>query len=271
MGLSLPMRHLRALRRLRLRPIDVCRHHAQRRVFSRPSDRQSAFTQVSSRVREPVAAFRQPARQNLARRRVDHVADRVHRRQRAHHQIARSDRSAPQPALHRALRAEQLSNRRPRARAHVALLDRVRRRRLRRSIARLCVRPNRPVAHVQVKQNRRRHDRHLPAPRREPGFLFFEEPHHPVGRRQPERRSARQADPMHLLNRRLRPQQIRLARPRPAAAHVHPGHGARPSQNRRTPGRPPPRRPVPNLHPRHVRQRPLGRRSRRRNRRPRSG
>src|SRR5579862_9416380 len=252
------MRHLRHFRRFILGQLRVRRHHPNRRVRSLLRDNHAvSAANCRHRVAKPLPIFRPRASHNLPSPLVVNISYGIHRHQRRHHnsRIPHLDACRPNSRLHRKLRPEHFSNRRSRSRAHISFLHLVAGRRFARLISRFRRRPDFPVAHSQIKQNRRRHNRHHHRrPHAIPNSLLIQVAHHSRRSIEPKRAPAAQRQPINLLHRINRPQQIRLARSRRASAHIHASRRALLAQNHRASRWPPRLRPVPNLQSLHVRQ-----------------
>jgi len=259
------VRHLRDLARLRLVERRVGRDHADRGVLPRPGERlETARPQQRPRVRERAPVGGAHAGDELSRRRVDDVADRVHRDERRHDQpVGQRDRRRAESAAHRAGEPGDLADGCPGAGPDVARRDRSLARRPRRAIAAVRARAHvRLAAHGQVEEHRGRHDRHLRDAGVEADALLLQVAHHAGGRVEPERAAAGQHQRVHPLHGVARIEEIGLARARRAAAHVRPGDRAAPGEHDRAAGRPLGEGVVTHLQPRHRSEAGIGLRQR---------
>ena len=119
--------------------------------------------QQHARIGKPRAVVRAHAGDHAPRRGIDDVAERVDGDERRDDEAAgQRDGGGADAALHRALHAHQLADRRAGARADVALGDRARRRRRGGRVAAVGVGPDLRVADAEVEQDGRRHDGHAP-------------------------------------------------------------------------------------------------------------
>ena len=99
---------------------------------------------------------------NLAGLRIQHIADGVHRHNRADYNsgFAYANARASQPRLHRLLGPEHFADGRARARAYVALRHSLGRCCLTGFVTRVSRRPDFWVTNLQIVKNRGRHNRH---------------------------------------------------------------------------------------------------------------
>ena len=225
------VRHLRDLRGLRLRQPRIGRDDDERRVVAavrcrREAPRADAAYATSASA---LAVLGPHAGDDLPRRRIDHVAERVDRR-RARRRRGRSgmpDRRAADAAFHRPFQAPALPTVAPAPAPTLPSGTGRGARGRRRAIAAVGVGPDRGVAYAQVEQDGRRHNRHARhAARRSPSVLL--EPAHHAGRRvEAERAAAGEHDRVDAVDRVHGIQQVRLARARRGAAHVDARDGAR--------------------------------------------
>ena len=127
-------------------------------------------------------------------------------------------------ALHRALRAERLADRRAHAGADVALVGAAARGR-RGAVASGDRGPTVVAADAKIEQDRGRHDGHDAASEREADATLGEVPHDAGRRFEAERAAAGEHDAVDLLHEVAGAQQIGLVRAGRAAAHVDTGNG----------------------------------------------
>jgi hypothetical protein len=175
---------------------------------------------------------------DLAGRRIDDVARRVHRDQRGDDQPVRQRNGCrADAALHCAIAPAELADGCSCAGADVSLGHGSGRGGSGRAVPAVRARPDLRIASdTKVEEHRGRHDRHAGHPRVEPHAAFLEEPHHAGRRVEAERAPARQEDRVHLVDRVDRVEQIGLTRARRRSADVDAGDGAVLDQHDRAAG-----------------------------------
>ena len=236
------MRHLGHLVRLRLAERGVHRHHADRGVGAGEGAgafRVRAGGRTGQRLEQQPAGVREVPRivtnpgDHRPVRGVHHVAHRVHRDERRHHEAVRkAQRGRADPALHRSGETAALPHGSSGAGARVAAPHRVPTRGGGGPVAAVGARTDGPrTLHSEIEQDRGRDDRHPERPHRiaDPGL--FQESHRSVGGREAERAAPGQDHGVHALHGVLGIEQIRLAGSGSGTPDVNPGNRALPGQD----------------------------------------
>ena len=228
-----------------------------RRVLQRFGTRQIELSgsEAPPDIRQPFAVYRAHAGHDLAGGRIDDVAARIDRDERRNDEpVRKSDGGTANAALHRALAASHLANRRAGAGADVALDDRTVRGRRRGEKPAFGGRTDLGVADAEVEEDRAGHDRDESAAELETDAALLEVPHDAAGRIEAEGAAASEHDRVHLLDACRRREQIGLARAGRAAADIDASRRPLLREDDRAPGGPFRQRVVTDLETRHGRQ-----------------
>ena len=212
--------------RLRLGDDRIGRHHANGGVGARQQGlRQLAVQQRTPGIGQAQSIGGAGARHRLRSVGVDHIAHRVAGNERAHGHTIDRDRSAANAALHGPRHAEHLAHAGPRARTDIALGRVGARGGGAGGVARCCIGPDAHVAHHQIEQHGRRHERKPAYANVQPHALLFQPAHGARGGLQAPGATAREHHGMHFFDQVAGVEQIGFTGSRRCAAHVHPGHG----------------------------------------------
>ena len=219
-------RHRQALR-LHLGEDRIGGHHANGGVGAG----QQRLRPFAAQQRAPGVEQRAPVRRarpghHLRGVGVQHIAHRVAGNQGAHGDAVRRHRRRAHAALHGAGDAKQLAHAGAGARAHIAFGRVGARRRGAGCVTRCRIGPDAHVAHQQVKQHRRRHQRQPAHAHVQPHAVLFQPAHRAAGGVQSPGAAAGQHDGMHLVHQIARVQQIGFPRARRCATHIDTAHCA---------------------------------------------
>ncbi|MNV67538.1 hypothetical protein D3C71_1603420 [compost metagenome] len=166
------------------------------------------------------------ASNHLGRVGVDHVAQGIAGNEGPHSHTVHRDRRRADAAFHGPLNAKNLAQGSASACSHVALGRVGGGCGVARRVACRGIGAYAHVAHQQVEQHGRRHDGQAPHGHIKTHATLFEPAHGAGGGVQPPGTSAGQHDGVHLVHQVGGVEQVRLARARSGAAHIHACHRA---------------------------------------------